>query len=123
MSQAPSFPARWGGGSAAKHEAVRWAMRARLIPRKPAPLRISSAGPNHAPIPRNRAPGNLYDACIVLDWNISPRRRGRGSAIFCHGAPGFTPTKVAAICGRRGFLPVRHVLVVKQRHPAGAAIQ
>ena len=22
----------------------------------------------------------LYDACIVLDWNISPRRRGRGSA-------------------------------------------
>ncbi|EFG2886012.1 hypothetical protein BO068_005215 [Escherichia coli] len=37
---------------------------------------------------------NLYDACIVLDWNIRPRRRGRGSAIFFHLArPGFTPTQ------------------------------
>jgi len=36
---------------------------------------------------------DLYDACIVLDWNIRPRRRGRGSAIFFHLArPGFTPT-------------------------------
>jgi L,D-peptidoglycan transpeptidase YkuD (ErfK/YbiS/YcfS/YnhG family) len=36
----------------------------------------------------------LYDACLVLDWNISPRRRGRGSAIFFHLArPGFTPTQ------------------------------
>jgi L,D-peptidoglycan transpeptidase YkuD (ErfK/YbiS/YcfS/YnhG family) len=37
---------------------------------------------------------SLYDACLVLDWNISPRRRGRGSAIFFHLArPGFTPTQ------------------------------
>lgn len=36
----------------------------------------------------------LYDACIVLDWNISPRRRGRGSAIFFHLArQDFTPTQ------------------------------
>lgn len=36
----------------------------------------------------------LYDACIVLDWNVSPRRRGRGSAIFFHLArPCFTPTE------------------------------
>lgn len=36
----------------------------------------------------------LYDACIVLDWNIKPRNRGRGSAIFFHLArPGFTPTQ------------------------------
>lgn len=36
---------------------------------------------------------DLYDACIVLDWNIRPRRRGRGSAIFFHLArPGFQPT-------------------------------
>lgn len=36
----------------------------------------------------------LYDACLVLDWNISQRRRGRGSAIFFHLArPGFTPTQ------------------------------
>lgn len=38
-------------------------------------------------------PDGLYDACLVLDWNISPRRRGRGSAIFFHLArPGLTPT-------------------------------
>lgn len=36
---------------------------------------------------------DLYDCCIVLDWNIRPRMRGRGSAIFFHLArPGFTPT-------------------------------
>jgi len=36
----------------------------------------------------------LYDACLVLDWNIQPRRRGRGSAIFFHLArAGFTPTE------------------------------
>jgi L,D-peptidoglycan transpeptidase YkuD (ErfK/YbiS/YcfS/YnhG family) len=36
----------------------------------------------------------LYDFCLVLDWNILPRRRGRGSAIFFHLArPGFTPTQ------------------------------
>lgn len=36
----------------------------------------------------------LYDYCLVLDWNIRPRRRGRGSAIFFHLArPGFTPTE------------------------------
>jgi L,D-peptidoglycan transpeptidase YkuD (ErfK/YbiS/YcfS/YnhG family) len=35
----------------------------------------------------------LYDACIVLDWNMRPRRRGCGSAIFFHLArPGFQPT-------------------------------
>ncbi|RUV95620.1 L,D-transpeptidase family protein, partial [Mesorhizobium sp. M1A.F.Ca.IN.020.04.1.1] len=32
--------------------------------------------------------------CLVLDWNIVPRRRGCGSAIFFHLArPGFTPTQ------------------------------
>jgi L,D-peptidoglycan transpeptidase YkuD (ErfK/YbiS/YcfS/YnhG family) len=35
----------------------------------------------------------LYDVVVVLDWNITPRRVGRGSAIFLHCAkPGFTPT-------------------------------
>lgn len=37
---------------------------------------------------------HLYDVCIVMDWNIAPRKRGRGSAIFFHLArPGFTPTE------------------------------
>ena len=36
----------------------------------------------------------LYDYCLVLGWNISPRRRGRGSAIFFHLArPDFSPTQ------------------------------
>jgi len=42
---------------------------------------------------RMKRDDRLYDACLVLDWNIAPRRRGRGSAIFFHLArPGFTPT-------------------------------
>ena len=36
----------------------------------------------------------LYDLVVVLDYNILPRRRGRGSAIFMHIArPGFLPTE------------------------------
>jgi L,D-peptidoglycan transpeptidase YkuD (ErfK/YbiS/YcfS/YnhG family) len=36
----------------------------------------------------------LYDICIVMDWNISSRRRGGGSAIFLHLArPGYKPTE------------------------------
>ena len=36
----------------------------------------------------------LYDCCIVLDFNIRPRRRGMGSAIFFHIArEGFQPTE------------------------------
>jgi L,D-peptidoglycan transpeptidase YkuD (ErfK/YbiS/YcfS/YnhG family) len=36
----------------------------------------------------------LYDIVIVMDWNIKPRRRNGGSAIFLHVArPGLTPTE------------------------------
>lgn len=36
----------------------------------------------------------LYDVCVVLDWNISSRRRGCGSAIFFHIArEGYAPTE------------------------------
>lgn len=36
----------------------------------------------------------LYDICIVMDWNIRPRRRGCGSAIFFHLArPDYQPTE------------------------------
>jgi len=35
----------------------------------------------------------LYDIVGVLDWNLRPRIRGRGSAIFLHNCrPGFGPT-------------------------------
>ena len=54
-------------------------------------------------------PDDLYDACIVLDWNIRPRRRGRGSAIFFHLArPGLTPTQGCVAVSRgvmRQLLP------------------
>jgi L,D-peptidoglycan transpeptidase YkuD (ErfK/YbiS/YcfS/YnhG family) len=37
---------------------------------------------------------DLYDIVIVMDWNILPRKRGGGSAIFFHVArPGLTPTE------------------------------
>ena len=36
----------------------------------------------------------LYDAVVVLDYNVSMRVRGRGSAIFLHVAkPGYPPTE------------------------------
>ncbi|HWU63391.1 MAG TPA: L,D-transpeptidase family protein [Ensifer sp.] len=36
----------------------------------------------------------LYDIVIVMDWNVSSRRRGAGSAIFLHLArPGYAPTE------------------------------
>lgn len=39
-----------------------------------------------------RADG-LYDVVFVLDYNMRPRRVGRGSAIFLHCAkPGYAPT-------------------------------
>lgn len=36
----------------------------------------------------------LYDLIVVLDYNIKPRKRGVGSAIFMHVArPGYLPTE------------------------------
>jgi L,D-peptidoglycan transpeptidase YkuD (ErfK/YbiS/YcfS/YnhG family) len=39
-------------------------------------------------------PDHLYDLVVVLDFNLRPRRRGGGSAIFLHAArTGLTPTE------------------------------
>ncbi len=41
-----------------------------------------------------RREDRLYDICIVMDWNVSARKRGAGSAIFLHIArPGYQPTE------------------------------
>lgn len=49
-----------------------------------------------------RRDDRLYDICIVLDYNIQPRRRGCGSAIFFHlSRPGFTPTQGCVAVERR----------------------
>jgi L,D-peptidoglycan transpeptidase YkuD (ErfK/YbiS/YcfS/YnhG family) len=45
---------------------------------------------------------HLYDICLVMDWNISSRRRHRGSAIFFHLArPGYLPTEGCVAVQRR----------------------
>lgn len=48
-------------------------------------------GAAHETMRRNDA---LYDIVVVMDWNIRPRRRNGGSAIFFHVArKGLTPTE------------------------------
>ncbi|RWX75094.1 hypothetical protein EPK99_21750 [Neorhizobium lilium] len=46
--------------------------------------------PSHEEMMRS---DGLYDICLVLDWNITSRKRHGGSAIFFHIAkPGYEPT-------------------------------
>ena len=53
------------------------------------PVRLPSAA-GHDAMWRD---DHLYDVVGVLDWNMRPRVRGRGSAIFLHLCrPGFAPT-------------------------------
>ena len=53
------------------------------------PIRLPSAA-GHETMWRD---DRLYDVVGVLDWNLRPRIRGRGSAIFLHLCrPGFAPT-------------------------------
>lgn len=68
-----------------------------------------------------RRDDDLYDVCLVLDWNIRPRRRGSGSAIFFHLArPGLTPTQGCVAVTKRVMarllphLSDRTVLTVKR---------
>jgi L,D-peptidoglycan transpeptidase YkuD (ErfK/YbiS/YcfS/YnhG family) len=50
--------------------------------------------PHPASCERMMRDDRLYDCCIVLDYNIAPCRRGRGSAIFLHIAKqGYRPTE------------------------------
>jgi L,D-peptidoglycan transpeptidase YkuD (ErfK/YbiS/YcfS/YnhG family) len=49
-----------------------------------------------------RRDDHLYDIVLVLDWNVSSRRAGAGSAIFMHLArPGYLPTEgCIAVAGK-----------------------
>lgn len=54
------------------------------------PVRLPFAA-SHETMARN---DGLYDICLVLDWNLAPRARFRGSAIFFHCAtPDHAPTE------------------------------
>jgi L,D-peptidoglycan transpeptidase YkuD (ErfK/YbiS/YcfS/YnhG family) len=44
------------------------------------PVRLPHSGSHEA----MRRDDHLYDICLVLDWNLAPRSRFRGSAIFLH---------------------------------------
>lgn len=47
--------------------------------------------PSHEKMRRD---DELYDICLVMDWNLRSRKRYGGSAIFFHLArPGYTPTE------------------------------
>jgi L,D-peptidoglycan transpeptidase YkuD (ErfK/YbiS/YcfS/YnhG family) len=47
--------------------------------------------PSHEKLQRE---DELYDVCVVLDWNLRSRKQRCGSAIFFHIArPGYTPTE------------------------------
>lgn len=56
---------------------------------------------------------DLYDLVVVLDYNLRPRCRGRGSAIFMHVAkPGLAPTEG---CIALRVADLRKVLAVVRR--------
>ena len=53
----------------------------------------------------------LYDLLVVLDWNMRPAVRGRGSAIFLHLArPGYLPTEGCIAVSRRTMTRLLPVL-------------
>jgi L,D-peptidoglycan transpeptidase YkuD (ErfK/YbiS/YcfS/YnhG family) len=61
-------------------------------PRHPAYNRLVKAPfkPSHEEMMRS---DGLYDVCLVMDWNITSRKRYGGSAIFVHLIkPGYQPT-------------------------------
>lgn len=59
-----------------------------------------------------RRADSLYDICLVLDWNIAPRRRGAGSAIFFHLArPRYTPTEGCIAVSRRDMMRLLPLLL------------
>ena len=61
-------------------------------------------GPSHEEM--RRADG-LYDICLVLDWNVTARRRNAGSAIFFHLIrPGYEPTAGCIALARRDMLRI-----------------
>jgi L,D-peptidoglycan transpeptidase YkuD (ErfK/YbiS/YcfS/YnhG family) len=75
------------------------------------PIRLPSAAGHEAMWRDDR----LYDIVGVLDWNMRPRVRGRGSAIFLHLCrPGYAPT---AGCIALTLADLRRLLAAAGSHP------
>ena len=54
-----------------------------------------------------RRKDGLYDICLVLDWNVTARRRHAGSAIFFHLIrPGYEPTAGCIAVAKRDMLRI-----------------
>jgi len=65
-------------------------------------------------------PDHLYDIVVVLDWNLSRRARGKGSAIFLHLArPGFAPTEGCVALRRADLVSILRRLGRKPRLVVG----
>lgn len=48
---------------------------------------------------------DIYDICVVMDWNISERKQGCGSAIFFHlSRETYTPTEGCIALSRRDMM-------------------
>ena len=88
------------------------------------PVRLPTSASTEALWRRDR----IYDLIGILDWNLRPRIRGRGSAIFLHlGRPGLPATegcialrradllRLLAVCGSRPLLEVGPVPRRKRR--------
>lgn len=59
---------------------------------------------------------HLYDIVGVLDWNLRPRVRGKGSAIFLHLArPGYGPTAGCIALARQDLLRLIEAAGAKPR--------
>lgn len=60
--------------------------------------------PSHEEMQRK---DGLYDLCLVLDWNVTSRRRHLGSAIFFHLIrPGYEPTAGCIAIAKRDMLRI-----------------
>lgn len=54
---------------------------------------------------------NLYDICLVLDWNLRQRRRYRGSAIFFHlASPEGKPTQGCIAVSQRAMIRLLQIM-------------
>ncbi|MGD9478965.1 L,D-transpeptidase family protein [Shinella sp. G-2] len=75
-------------------------------PRHPSYNRLVRAPfkPSHEEMQRR---DELYDICLVLDWNVTARKRHAGSAIFFHLIrPGYEPTAGCVAVARRDMLRI-----------------